>query len=111
MLPASASCLKMKAEYAKVFAERVRSEMAKADALGINATWSTAKHLDALAATLEANPGAIRDVLGECYNVSQFQQELDKASRKAGKKHFLRDGGKTPAERAESLMESILRQG
>jgi hypothetical protein len=93
----------------KVFAAHVAQAIERATAIGSNATWTTEKHLDALAETL-ALPGAnIRETLGECYNISQYQQELDRKFRKAGSKHFNREGKKTVAEQADDLISQLAR--
>jgi len=98
----------MKTQYEKVFAEHVSSAIQRATALGLKATWTTAKHLDALAATVDANPGQTRDVLGECYNVSAYQQLLAKKFEKSG--HFQRQKDKPVGEQLDSLLDQLVKQ-
>lgn len=98
----------MKAQYEKVFAAHVAQAVEKAVGLGIKATWSTAKHLDALAAVLNEiaeSGGDMRDALGECYNVSAFQQLLAKKFEKSG--HFQRTAQKTNAEQVDDLISQL----
>ena len=95
----------MKTTYEKVFAQHVAAKIAKAQALGIKASWTTANHLDALAATIQAEPTAVRDILGECYNVSAFQQMLAKKFEKVG--HFQRSSAKPIAEQADDVFAML----
>ena len=99
------SFLKMKTQYEKVFAAHVQAKVVKAKELGINASWTTANHLDALAATIQAEPTAVRDILGECYNVSAFQQMLAKKFEKVG--HFQRSSTKPIAEQADDVFAML----
>lgn len=94
----------MKTQYETVFAAHVAAALQKATELGIKATWSTAKHLDALAETIEKNDD-VRDVLKECYNVSAYQQLLAAKFAKSG--HFQREGKKSTAERLDSVLDKL----
>ena len=94
----------MNSKYLNTFMTVVKSKVEGAQALGSKTTWGTQDHLDALAKTIEANPGELRTVLTECYNISAFQQTLEKAF--AGKGHFVRTGGKkgqSPSELYKAL--------
>lgn len=99
----------MKTQYEMVMLDAVRAKLAKAQELGIKASWTTRDHLNAVAAVItteltrvapEKPQGLVVDVLEECYNVSAFQQKLAKAFVKTG--HFQRDGRKTVAEEADA---------
>ena len=79
----------MKASYMAVFTAAVIAKVNAANGLGTKTTWSTKDHLDTLAKVIEANPTQVRDVLGECYNVSAFQQTLAKMFKSTG--HFQRE--------------------
>lgn len=95
----------MKNRYETVFTAHVTAKVQKAVALGIMATWSTAAHLDALADAISRCEGDIekvRDCLGECYNVSAFQQTLAKKFEKTG--HFQRQKEKDTAERLDDTL-------
>ena len=107
-MPSSASSLKyMKATYEATFASHVKTALERAVAIGAKATWTTAKHLDALSAAIDANPGATRDVLGECYNVSAYQQVLAKKFEKTG--HFQRSATKTASENVDDLLSELVK--
>jgi hypothetical protein len=96
----------MKTTYEKVFAEHVAAKIAKAKDLGINASWTSANHLDALADCLgKHDAGLARDILGECYNISAFQQMLAKKFDKVG--HFQRAKDKPIAERADDVFAKL----
>lgn len=115
----------MKTQYEKVFVAHVGNAIEKAKALGAKATWTTEKHLDALAATVAVTLDAmilatapedrikweatIRDVLGECYNVSAYQQMLAKKFEKLG--HFQREGKKSTAAQVDDIFAELLKQG
>ena len=88
-----------------MFTQHVAAALEKAQSLGIKASWSTAKHLDALAATIDAHPGQTRDVLGECYNVSAYQQVLAKKFEKSG--HFQRQKDKPVGEQLDSVLDKL----
>jgi len=103
----------MKTQYETVFTAHVTARVQKAVALGLMASWSTANHLDALAEAcskaagsvapdLDAKQAAIRECLGECYNVSAFQQTLAKKFEKTG--HFQRQAVKGTAERLDDTL-------
>lgn len=92
-----------------IFARHVGAAIERATALGSNATWTTEKHLDALAEALTQPGIEVRAVLGECYNISQYQQELNKKFRKAGSKHFNREGKKTTAEQVDDIISQLAR--
>jgi len=109
----------MKMQYEETFAEHVAATLAKAQSLGIKATWSTAKHLDALAETISLVVGAqeggssvedtakaVRDVLGECYNVSAYQQVLAKKFEKTG--HFQRQKDRSVGEQLDSMLDKLV---
>lgn len=110
----------MKTQYEKVFAEHVSNAIQRATALGLKATWTTAKHLDALADTIVAAQSVlpdddftkdretVRDVLGECYNVSAYQQLLAKKFEKSG--HFQRQKDKPVGEQLDSLLDQLVKQ-
>ena len=95
----------MKTEYEKMFAQHVGAALERATAIGAKATWTTAKHLDALAATIDANVGQTREVLGECYNVSAYQQVLAKKFEKSG--HFQRSKDKPVGEQVDDLLAQL----
>lgn len=98
----------MKAGYEKVFAAHVATAIERATAIGSKATWSTAKHLDALADVLREFPAELRDALTECYNVSAFQQLLAKKFEKSG--HFQRAAQKTASEQVDDLISQLAKQ-
>lgn len=102
----------------KVFASHVGAKLTKANGLGIKASWTTADHLTALAdAIVQAiatgtgeSKDAVRDVLGECYNVSAYQQLLAKRFEKLG--HFQREKVKAVSEQLDDeLSKLIVAQG
>lgn len=95
----------MKNEYMEVFKAAVRAKVERANAAGMKTTWSTKDHLDTLAKVLEAHPQAIREVLGECYNVSQFQQSLAGAFEQSG--HFQRQTVKGKLGSVVSELEKL----
>ena len=92
----------MKQQYETVFTKHVTAAVQKALALGTTATWSTEKHLDALAEACLSDINDIRGCLGECYNVSAFQQTLAKKFAKTG--HFQREKVKGAAERLDDTL-------
>ncbi len=99
-------------QYETIMVKHVAAALTKAKELGISATWSTAKHLDALTeviATEGKTTEAIRDILGECYNVSAFQQAL--AKKFDGKGHFQREATKSAKEKVDSLLDELAKQG
>lgn len=93
----------MQAAYQTVFFAAVRAKLEKAKALGIKASWTTKDHLDALAEAIKAHPEQVRDVLGECYNVSAFQQLLAKTFVKTG--DFQREAAKSPSTVVDELLK------
>jgi cobalamin synthase len=111
----------MKTQYEKVFVAHVAVKLAKAKSLGINASWTSANHLDALAATIEdaigqagnPNPAVdiIRDVLGECYNISAYQQALAKKFAAAKSPHFQREEKKTASQNLDDALAQLAAQG
>jgi hypothetical protein len=108
----------MKTKYESVFAAHVASKLNKAKELGISASWTTANHLDALAATIcetaqdgIADRDAVRDVLGECYNVSAFQQMLAKKFDGTLGGHFQREAKKSTAQQADDVFAELAKQG
>lgn len=107
----------MKTKYELVFASHVGAKLTKAKELGIVPSWTTANHLDALAEVLleaaqQSDPElalvAVRDALGECYNVSAFQQMLAKKFEKLG--HFQREGKKPVSEQADDVFAMLARE-
>ena len=85
----------------KAMADAVKAKVERADGLGTKTTWDTKDHLAALAKAVatatdpdhdEAYVVLIRDVLEDGYNISGFQQMLEKAY--AAKGHFQRAGTK-----------------
>ena len=108
----------MKSQYEKVFAAHVQAKVAKAKELGINASWTTANHLDALAEVCACEfveheehdiaLAALRAALGECYNVSAFQQMLAKKFEKVG--HFQRSSAKPLSEQADDIYAQLARE-
>ena len=82
-------------------------KLAKAQELGIKASWSTANHLDALAEVINAYPGEVREVLAQCYNVSAFQQMLAKKFESKG--HFQRATAKPISEQADDVFAQLAR--
>lgn len=99
----------MKNAYERVFVAHVGQAIERAKTLGVKATWSTEKHLDALADTCKLEGVDIRDVLGECYNISAYQQMLAKKFEKLG--HFQREGRKSVAQQADDVFAELLKQG
>ena len=97
----------MNAMNEKVFAAHAALAIERAVALGAKASWSTAKHLDALAEALKANPDAIRETLSECYNVSGHQQFLAKRFLKYG--HFQRSEKRSVPEQADDLYAELVK--
>lgn len=96
----------MKTSYEKIFAQHVGSKLQKAKDLGIKASWTTANHLDALAECIAAHPvEQARDILGECYNVSAYQQLLAKRFEKLG--HFQREGKKSAPEALDDMLSRL----
>ena len=101
----------MKTQYEKVFVVHVGKALERAKALGAMATWTTEKHLDALAevvaqAAADGGETGIRDALGECYNVSAFQQMLAKKFVATG--HFQREGRKSAAEAVDDVFAELV---
>lgn len=95
-----------------VFAEAVKAKIARSDELGILTTWTTKDHLSAVAKAIavitdpehdEAYVEQIREVVEEAYNISAFQQTLEKAYAAQGR--FQREGkkAKTPSELYKQL--------
>ncbi len=100
----------MKTTYEKVFASHVAAKLTKAGALGISASWTTANHLDALAEAITSHPSEqTRDILGECYNVSAFQQMLAKKFEKVPGGHFQRERTKDIKEQADDVFAALAR--
>lgn len=104
----------MKTAYEKVFVAHVASKLNKAKELGSKATWTTANHLEALAACIcetavdgIAHREAVLDVLSECYNVSAYQQMLAKKFEKLG--HFQREGKKSTAAQVDDIFAELLK--
>ena len=97
----------MNASNEKMFAAHVAQAIERASAIGAKATWTTAKHLDALSEAITANPAACRETLGECYNVSQFQQVLAKKGAKSG--HFQREASKSVPEKVDDLLDQLFK--
>ena len=96
----------------KTLADAVKAKVLRADGLGTKTTWDTSDHLAALAKAValatdpehdEAYVGVILDVLKDGYNISGFQQVLEKAYEKQG--HFQRTSKKaqTPNELYQAL--------
>lgn len=120
MMPGHPGSLKiMKTEYEKVMLEAVKSKLAKAQELGIKASWTTQDHLRTVALVIAAqiphsgktdadseHLPAIFDALSETYNVSAFQQKLAKVFEKSG--HFQREGRKSVAQEADELVKMAL---
>lgn len=90
-----------------VFAAHVKLAVERAVAIGAKATWTTEKHLTALAEAVKANPEGTLETLKECYNVSAFQQLLAKKFEKSG--HFQRQAIKSVAEQADDLISQLAR--
>lgn len=117
--PSEVHSKSMKTQYEKVFVAHVGRAIEKAKALGAKATWTTEKHLDALAEAIDVACGptdgndeaiaATRDCLGECYNISAYQQMLAKKFEKLG--HFQREGRKSVAAQADDVFAELLKQG
>lgn len=110
----------MKTQNEKVFASHVGAKLAKAQGLGISASWTTANHLDALTETILtaiSQPGVdgsqhsdiVRDVLQDCYNVSAFQQMLAKKFEKVPGGHFQREKSKPVSEQADDVFAMLAR--
>ena len=96
----------MKEQNEVVFAKAIRAKIEKSDAIGSLASWSTADHLGAVAECLRlVQPEAFEDTLQDVYNISGFQQRLEKMFKGAEKKHFQREGRK--AESLDSLMARL----
>jgi len=74
-----------------IIKQHVAARLAKAAELQIKASWATEHHLDMLNEILglAQNSEQRRDLLGKHYNVSQFQQELDREFKGTG--HFARE--------------------
>lgn len=110
----------MKTTYEQVFVAAVAAKIAKSKELGISASWSTANHLDALAACISKHVDdvpqgtdmtpLVRDILGECYNVSAFQQMLAKKFEKLPGGHFQRETKKSIAEQADDVFAALARE-
>ncbi len=99
----------MKTQYEKVFVAHVGVKIAKAKELGIGASWTTANHLDALAECLTVHPiEQARDILGECYNVSAYQQLLAKRFEKVPGGHFQREGKKPVGAQVDDLLAALV---
>lgn len=110
----------MKTEYEKVMLDAVKAKLAKAQELGIKASWTTQDHLRAVAKVIvETVPqvndesadvsklsDSVFDALSETYNVSAFQQKLAKVFEKSG--HFQREGRKSVAQEADELVKLAL---
>ena len=90
-----------------MFAAHVAQAIERASAIGAKATWTTAKHLDALSEAILANPAACRETLGECYNVSQFQQILARKGAKSG--HFQREVTKSVPQKVDDLLDVLFK--
>lgn len=96
----------MKTEYEQVFVAHVATAVEKAQALGSKATWTTAKHLDALAEACTKFPDRVRDVLQECYNVSAYQQVLAKKFAALG--HFQREKDKPVGAQLDDMLSKLV---
>jgi len=101
----------MKAIYEKVFVAHVAAKLQKAKDLGINASWTSANHLDALAEACKLEGVDIRDVLGECYNISAYQQALAKKFAAAKSPHFQREEKKTASQNLDDAIAQLAAQG
>ncbi len=97
----------MQTKYETIMVKAVGVKLAKATELAIKASWTTANHLDALADVINAYPAETRVILGECYNVSAFQQMLAKKFEKLG--HFQRSSTKPIAEQADDVFAQLAR--
>jgi len=97
--------INMQTKYEAIMAKAVGVKLTKATELGIKASWTTANHLDALADVIDAFPEETREILGECYNVSAFQQMLAKKFEKLG--HFQRSATKPTSEQADDLFAKL----
>jgi DNA-binding ferritin-like protein len=97
----------MKTQYEKVFVSHVGQAIERAKTLGVKATWSTEKHLDALAEVVKLPEVDVRDAIGECYNISAYQQMLAKKFEKLG--HFQREGRKSVAQQADDVFAELLK--
>ena len=97
----------MKTQYEKVFVAHVGQAIERAKTLGVKATWSTEKHLDALAEVAKLPEVDVRDAIGECYNISAYQQMLAKKFEKLG--HFQREGRKSVAQQADDVFAELLK--
>lgn len=86
-------------------AKAVGVKLAKATELGIKASWTTANHLDALSNVIKEFPAETREILGECYNVSAFQQMLAKKFEKLG--HFQREGKKSVPDQLDDVFAKL----
>lgn len=107
-MPSPAGCLKMQNKYEAIMVAAVGRKLAKATELGIKASWTSSNHLDALAEVIEAHPGEARSVLGECYNISAFQQRL--AKKFAEKGHFQRADAKSTTEQVDDLLSLLAKE-
>lgn len=99
----------------KVFASAVKAKVEKADAMGTKTSWTTEDHLRALADTLaqtdvpngENQPsGVFYEILSDAYNISAFQQALEKIPQYAAKGHFQR-AEKKGAKSANALYAAL----
>lgn len=95
----------MKAQNEKVFAAHVGAAVERAVTIGAKATWTTEKHLTALAEAITQAPEATLETLKECYNVSAFQQLLAKKFEKSG--HFQRAATKSSVEQVDDLISLL----
>jgi hypothetical protein len=99
----------------RVFASVVKAKVEKADAMGTKTSWTTEDHLRALAETLaqtdvpsgEGQPsGIFYEILADGYNISAFQQALEKIPQFAAKGHFQRTE-KKGAKSANAFYEQL----
>lgn len=99
----------------KVFASAVKAKVERADAMGTKTSWTTEDHLKALAETLaqtdvptgEGQPaGIFYEILADGYNISAFQQALEKIPAYAAKGHFQRTE-KKGAKSANALYAAL----
>lgn len=81
----------MDKEVIEIIKRHVAARLAKAAELQIKASWATEHHHDMLNEILglAQNSEQRRDLLGKHYNVSQFQQDLDREFKGTG--HFARE--------------------
>lgn len=103
----------MKTENGKAFVLAAAAKINKANALGTKTTWTTEDHLRALAKTLaDAEPqddlaAQFYDILADVYNMSAFQQWLEK--KFAGSGHFVRRDMKsrtTTSSELENMLDA-----